>query len=172
MTQTTTEKVTFKGQQLTLEGYPIEVGQTAPDFKVLNNDLEEKKLSDYAGKVRVIVAVASLNTSVCDMEVKRFNQEAEIMSEDVEVLTISMDLPFAQKNWCAAAGCKRVTTLSDHKDADFGRKYGILIKELRLLARTVFIVDKEGKVAYKQLVSEVTDEPDYNEVLEKIKSLT
>lgn len=168
----TTEKVTFKGEQLTLEGYPIEVGQQAPDFTVVANDLQERKLSDYEGKVRVIVAVASLNTPVCDMEVKRFNEEANSMGEDVVVLTLSMDLPFAQKNWCAAANCERVETLSDHRDADFGKKYGILIKELRLLARTVFIVDKEGKIAYKQLVSEVTDEPEYEEVLEKIKSLT
>ena len=163
--------ITFKGEPLTLEGNLVREGDQAPDFTVVDNDLEEKKLSDYEGKICVLVAVPSLDTGVCDAEARRFNKEAENFSDDVEVLTISMDLPFAQARWCGQADAKNVTTLSDHKAADFGEKYGVLIKELRLLSRTIFIVDKDRKVVYKQLVKEVTDEPDYDQVLESLNKL-
>ncbi len=163
--------VTFKGEPLTLQGSPVEVGQEAPDFKVISNDLQEKTLGDFKGNVCVIAAVPSLDTSVCSTEAGKFNKEAENLPEDVKVLTISMDLPFAQQRWCGQENAENVITLSDHKYADFGEKYGILIKELRLLARTVFIIDKEGKVQYKQLVKEVAEEPDYDEVMAELKKL-
>lgn len=113
----------------------------------------------------------SLDTSVCDRETRRFNEEAGRLGNDVVVLTISMDLPFAQKRWCGAAGIKNVLTLSDHRDASFGRAYGVLIKEIRLLARAVFVVDRTGVIRYIQVVNELTNEPDYEAVLKAVKQL-
>ena len=161
--------VTFKGNPLTLSGSLPKVGQTALDFEVLSNDLSPVKLSDFKGKTLVICSVPSLDTSVCDTEVRRFNEEATSLGEDVAVLAISMDLPFAQKRWCGAAGIKNVQTLSDHRDASFGRAYGVLINELRLLARAVFVVDKKGVIRYIQLVDEMTNEPDYDAALRAAK---
>ncbi len=123
------------------------------------------RLSSYRGKILVIASVPSLDTPVCDLETRRFNDEAANLGADVEMLTVSMDLPFAQKRWCGAAGVKRLKTLSDHREAAFGLAYGVLIKELRLLARAVFLVDREGTVRYEQLVKEVANEPDYDAVL-------
>ena len=161
--------VTFKGNPLTLVGSLPRVGQKAPDFEVLSNDLSPVKLSDFKGKTLVICSVPSLDTSVCDTEVRRFNEEATSLGDDVAVLAISMDLPFAQKRWCGAAGIKNVQTLSDHRDASFGRAYGVLINELRLLARAVFVVDKKGAIHYIQLVDEMTNEPDYDAALKAAK---
>lgn len=161
--------VTFMGTPLTLLGDEIKEGALAPDCVVLDNELQEKKLSDYADKVRVIATVPSLDTPVCDMETRRFNTEAASLGGDVAILTVSMDLPFAQKRWCGAAGVDQVITLSDHRDAALGMAYGVLIKELRLLARAVFVVDKTGTVRYVQLVKEIADEPDYDAVLEAVK---
>jgi len=163
--------VTIFGNPLTLLGNPVAVGQKAPDFSVLDNDLGPKTLADYKGKVLIIAAVPSLDTPVCDMETRRFNTEASKLGQDVHVLTISMDLPFAQKRWCAAAGIDRVVTLSDHRDGAFGMAYGILIKELRLLARTVFVVDREGVLKYMEMLPEVTKEPDYDAALAAAKAL-
>lgn len=164
-------EVTMKGNPLTLVGDEVGVGDKAPDFEVLDNDLNPVKLSDFVGKTILISAVPSLDTPVCDMETRRFNEEAASLGDDVVILTISMDLPFAQKRWCGAAGVTRVQTLSDHADAAFGRAYGVLIKELRLLARAVFVVDAAGVLGYTQSVSELTEEPDYEEVLAALKSL-
>lgn len=163
--------VTMKGEPLTLLGAEVKVGDTAPEFEVAGNDLSAVKLSDYAGKVCVILSVPSLDTPVCDVETRRFNEEAGKLGGDVVVLTISMDLPFAQKRWCGAAGVKNVVTLSDHRDASFGKAFGVLIKDLRLLARAVFIVDGEGVVRYVQIVPEIAQEPDYEAVLEAVKGL-
>lgn len=160
--------IKMKGNPLTLVGNEVKVGDTAPDFTVLNANLEPVKLSSFKGKIAVIVSVPSIDTPICDMETRRFNEESEKLGDDIVILTISMDLPFAQKRWCAAAGMKNVQMLSDHRDASFGNSFGILIKELRLLARTVFIIDREGKVRYIQYVEETTDEPDYDEVLTAI----
>ncbi|MFZ5586905.1 MAG: thiol peroxidase [Thermodesulfobacteriota bacterium] len=157
--------VTIHGNPLTLLGPEIAAGQAAPDFTALDNDLNPKTLKDYAGKVLIISAVPSLDTPVCDIETRRFNAEAAKLGEAVRILTISMDLPFAQKRWCGAAGVDKLTTLSDHREASFGLAYGVLIKELRLLARAVFVLDRAGRVAYVQLVPEVTQEPDYEAVL-------
>ena len=161
--------VTFMGNPLTLVGPEVKKGDKAPDFTLLDNDLNPVALKDFVGKVVIISAVPSLDTPVCDMETRRFNQEASSLGDEVVILTVSMDLPFAQKRWCGNAGVDRVQTLSDHKDASFGTGYGVLIEELRLLARCVFVVDREGVVAGVHLVNEVTDEPDYDAVLEMAK---
>ncbi len=154
--------VTMKGKPLTLVGKQVKVGDSAPDFEVLANDLSPVKLSDFRGRVCVISVVPSLDTPVCDIQTRRFNEEAAALGRDVVVLTISMDLPFAQKRWCGAAGIKNVQTLSDHRNAAFGKAFGVLIDELRLLARAVFVVDADGIIRYKQVVEELTSEPDYD----------
>lgn len=163
--------VTMRGNPLTLVGNELSVGEPAPDIEVLDNDLNPVKLSNYKGKVCIVSTVPSLDTPVCDMETRRFNQEAANLGADVAILTISTDLPFAQKRWCGAAGVDNVDTLSDHRDAAFGEAYGVLIKELRLLARAVFVVDKQGVVRYSQLVREIAEEPDYDAVIAAVKEL-
>jgi thiol peroxidase len=160
-----TGSITFQGNPLTLMGNEVKVGDKAPDFELLDNDLKPVNLSGFSGKVCVISSVPSLDTPVCDMETRRFNEEAGKLGDNVSILTVSMDLPFAQKRWCGAAGVEKVTTLSDHRDAKFGENYGVLIKELRLLARAIFVVDREGVIQYVQLVKEVTEEPDYDTVI-------
>jgi len=164
--------ITFKGNPLTLLGNEIKVGDGAPDCELMENDLSPVRLSSYRGKVCIFSSVPSLDTPVCDMETRRFNQEAGGLGDDVAILTISMDLPFAQARWCGAAGVDKVVTLSDHRDAAFGKAYGVLIKELRLLARAIFVVDREGVIQYIQLVKEMTEEPDYESVLAAAKKLT
>jgi len=160
--------VTIHGNPLTLVGEEIKVGAAAPDAELLDNDLKPVKLSSYRGKTLVVASVPSLDIPVCDLETRRFNGEAAHLGADIQMLTISMDLPFAQKRWCGAAGVERLTTLSDHREAAFGLAYGVLIKELRLLARTVFIIDREGTLQYMQLVKEVSNEPNYEEVLQAL----
>ena len=157
--------ITMKGNPVTLVGDEVKVGQPAPDFEVLANDLKPVKFSTYKGKVCVISSVPSLDTPVCDMETRKFNQMAAKLSADVNILTISMDLPFAQKRWCGAAGVDKVVTLSDHRQAEFGNAYGVLIQEFRLLARAVFVVDRKGVIQHFQLVPEIAEEPDYDAVL-------
>jgi len=164
--------VTMGGRPVTLLGDEVKVGDKAPDFVAVDNDLKDVKMADYRGKVLVLAGVPSLDTAVCDLETRRFNREAAALGGDVAILTISMDLPFAQKRWCGAAGVTAVTTLSDHRDAAFGAAYGVLIKEVRLLARSIFVVDRGGIVRYVQLVPELGQEPDYDAVLKAVKSLT
>ena len=161
----------MKGQGLVLLGDEVTVGQRAPDFEVVANDLSAVKLSSFAGRVCIILSVPSLDTSVCDTMTRRFNEEAFKLREDVVILTISMDLPFAQKRWCGAVGIENVRTLSDHRQASFGKAYGVLIKDLRLLARAVFAVGKDDIIRYIQIVPELTDEPDYEAALNAIKQL-
>jgi thiol peroxidase len=161
--------VTFQGNPLTLLGNAVKAGDQAPAFETVDTGLSPVSLANYQGKVVVISSVPSLDTPVCDLETRRFNEEAAQLGSDVVVLTISMDIPFAQKRWCGAAGVTRVTTLSDHKDASFGMAYGVLIKELRLLARAVFVVDRKGVIRYVELVKELTHEPDYDAVLKAVK---
>lgn len=163
--------ITMHGNPLTLAGNEVKTGDIAPDATLLDNDLNPVKISSYKGKVCVISSVPSLDTPVCDIETRRFNQEAEGLGEDVIILTVSMDLPFAQKRWCGAAGVERVVTLSDHRDASFGQAYGMQVKELRLLARAVHVIDSEGIVRYIQIVNEMSEEPDYTEVINEIKKL-
>ena len=162
---------TMLGNPLTLVGKVLNPGDDAPDVELLDNDLQPIRISSFKDKVCVISAVPSLDTPVCDVETRRFNQEAGKLGDQVVILTVSMDLPFAQKRWCAAAGVDRVTTLSDHRGADFGTAYGVLIKELRLLARAIFVVDTTGRIQYTQLVKEVGAEPDYDAVLAAVKTL-
>ncbi|MEN6425350.1 MAG: thiol peroxidase [Phycisphaerales bacterium] len=164
--------ITLKGNPITLLGNEVKVGQKAPDAELVANDLSTVKLSALCrGKVCIITSVPSFDTPVCDVETRRFNQEAGNLGDDVAVLAISMDLPFAQARWCGAAGVKNVGTLSDHRDAAFGTSYGVLVKGLRLLARAVFVVDKQGVVRYVELVKEVASEPDYEAALNAAKKL-
>jgi thioredoxin-dependent peroxiredoxin len=158
--------ITMKGNPLTLLGRAVREGEPAPDFQVLDNNLSPVNLYSFKGKKCIISSVPSLDTPVCDLETRRFNQEAARLGADVQILTISMDLPFAQKRWCGAAGVERVLTLSDHRDASFGMAFGVLIKELRLLARAVFVLDAQGVVRYLQIVKEQAEEPDYQAVLD------
>lgn len=160
--------VTFKQEPVTLVGNELKVGDQAPDFKVLTNDLEEKSLADYKGKIKLISVVPSVDTGVCSIQTNRFNAEAQKL-ENVQVLTVSMDLPFAQKRWREVNNVESLDLLSDHRDADFGEKYGVLIKELRLLARSIFVVDSSDKIAYVEYVPEVSDHPDYDKALEAAK---
>ncbi|SNV64585.1 thiol peroxidase [Veillonella rodentium] len=162
--------VTFAGGPITLVGPEVKVGQQAPDFTVLSNDLQPKTLKDFDGKVKVISVVPSLDTGVCDAQTRWFNQDATSLSDDVVVLTISMDLPFAQKRWCGAAGVDKVVTLSDHKDTSFGEHYGFLIEELRLLSRGVVVINKDNKVTYVEYVPEVTQAVNFDAALEAIKA--
>lgn len=163
--------VTVGGKPVTLVGQEVKEGDVAPDFTVIGNEMEEVRFSSYRGKVCVICSVGSLDTPTCDVETRRFNTEAGNLGDDVVILTVSMDLPFAQKRWCGAAGIDKVVTLSDHRDADFGNAYGMLTKESRLLARAVFAIDREGIVRYVQLVSELADEPDYDAVITAVKKI-
>jgi thiol peroxidase len=159
------------GNDITLVGPSLKVGDKAPDFTALDTDLLPKTLQDYEGKVKLISVVPSLDTGVCDMQTRKFNELATDLSDDVVVLTVSMDLPFAQKRWCGAAGVDHVETLSDHRWADFGEKFGVLIKELRLLNRSIFIVDKEGAIRYVELVEENHNHPDYDSAIEALKKV-
>ena len=164
--------VTMMGNPITLLGNEIEVGAAAPDAELVANDLSPVKLSSLRqGKVCIITSVPSLDTPVCDTETRRFNEEAAKMGSDVVVLAVSMDLPFAQKRWCGGAGVENVQTLSDHREAAFGQAYGVLLKDLRLLARAVFVVDREGVIRYMELVKEVTSEPDYEAALKAAREL-
>lgn len=171
MAEQRTGVITFQGNPLTLLGPEIKPGDDAPDVELLANDLSPFALSSLKGKVAVLITVPSLDTPVCDLEVRRFNAEATSLGDDVAVVAISVDLPFAQARWCGAAGANAITTLSDHRDTAFGLAYGVLIEGLRLLSRAIFVVDKAGDVAIVQIVPEVTDEPDYDAVLEAVKKL-
>jgi len=163
--------ITFKGNPFTLLGPALKVGDKAPDFTVVDNGLAPVTLASYAGKIKVISAVPSLDTPVCDTETRRFNQEAAGLPENVVVLTVSLDLPFAQKRWCGAAGIDRVTTLSDYQERSFASAYGVLIKELKLLSRAIFVIDANDTIRNIQIVPEVTSEPDYAAVVAAVKSL-
>jgi len=163
--------VTLHGEPMTLVGADVQVGDEAPDFTAMSTDLSPVRFSSYRGKVCVLSCVVSLDTPVCDEQTKRFNREAAKLGEDVKILTLSMDLPFAQKRWCGAEGVENVTTLSDYRDASFAEAYGVLIKELRLLARAVFVVDAQGRLRYKEIVGEATHAPDYDAALCAVRKL-
>ena len=162
--------ITFKGHPFTLLGNPVKKGDKAPDFSVLANDLSPRSLADYNGKVCIISVVPSLDTGVCDLQTKRFNAEAAALGEHVRILTISCDLPFAQARWCGAVDVTNLETLSDHRATSFGLNYGVLIKELRLLTRAIFVVDTSGTVTYVEIVPEVTDSVNFDAALEAAKA--
>ncbi|HTL46517.1 MAG TPA: thiol peroxidase [Verrucomicrobiae bacterium] len=170
MSQERKGAITFKGNPMTLVGPQLKVGDKAPDFKVVANDLTEATLASTKGKTRLISVVPSLDTPVCDLQTKRFNEEASKLPANVAVLTISMDLPFAQKRWCGASSATKVQTLSDWRGASFGTAYGALIKELHLLTRAVFIVGADDKIQYVEYVPEVTQHPNYDAALNSLKS--
>lgn len=163
--------ITFKGNTLSLSGQKVTLGQKAPDFKTIDKNLSQKTLADFQGKIKLIAAVPSLDTPVCDTEIKRFNDEAAALSGDISIIFISMDLPFAQKRFCQEFSIKKIQTLSDHRDADFGSNYGVLIKELRLLARAIFIIDKNDIIRYVELVKKLENPPNYEEALKMLKTL-
>lgn len=162
--------VTFKGTPFTLLGPALKVGDQAPDFQVVDAGLNPVTLADYRGKTKVVVAVPSLDTPVCDAEARRFNQDAAEFGDSVVILVISLDLPFAQKRRCEAAGIDRVKVLSDYRERSFGLSYGVLVKELMLLSRSIFVVGADDVITYIQHVAEITDEPDYAAVLEAVKT--
>lgn len=163
--------ITMKGSSLMLLGGEIKTGQEAKNFKALDQGLKEVSLDSFKGKIKLIASVPSLDTPVCDTEIKRFNDEATKLSKDLVIIFISMDLPFAQKRFCQMNSINKVKTLSDHRDADFGMKYGVLIKELRLLARALFIIDRSDIIRYVQLVPELSSPPDYDAALKALKKV-
>src|SRR5262245_4610059 len=162
---------TMKGNPVTLVGKELNVGDNAPDAALTANDLSEFKLSSLKGKKVILSVVPSLDTGICDLQTKRFNQEAAKLGDSVKILTISMDLPFAQKRWCGATHSDKIITLSDHRSGAFGEAYGVLIKGLRLLTRSIFIIDEKGKIRYKQIVPEITTEPKYDDALNALKKI-
>jgi len=163
--------VTMRGKPLKLMGAELKAGDRAPDYEAIGNDLAAVRLASFGGKVCVVLTVPSLDTRVCDMEIRKFNEEIAKLGGDAVGLTVSMDLPFAQKRWCGAAGVQRVITVSDHRDASFGKAYGVLLEGLRLLARAVFVVDRDGIIRYVEVVRELGDQPDYEAALEAVRKL-
>jgi thioredoxin-dependent peroxiredoxin len=161
----------FKGQPLTLIGPEIKIGDRAPSFRLVTNDLSDLHSETLIGRPFILSVVPSLDTGVCAMQTRRFNQEARDIADDVTILTVSMDLPFAQKRFCDAEGIARVITASDYKYREFGPAYGVQIKELGLLSRSVFVIDETGRIVYAQYVKEITTEPDYAPAIEAIKQL-
>lgn len=161
--------VSLRGKGLTLVGHPVKAGDAAPAFTAVANDMSTFNFDPKSGKVYILSAVPSLDTSVCSMETKRFNEEASKL-EGVQIVTISMDLPFAQKRWCGAEGVKNLQTVSDYRDRSFGMEYGVLMKENKLLARAVFVVGKDGRITYEQIVAELAEQPDYDAVLAAAKA--
>ena len=162
--------ITVKGNGVTLIGPELKAGDNAPDFTVVDKALQEKRLSDFAGKVKIVSVTPSLDTPVCDAQARRFNDEASKLGDNVAVINISMDLPFAIGRFCTTAGIDKVETLSDHRDASFGSAYGVLIKELRLHARAIFVVDADDKITYVEIVPEMVDSPDFDSALEAAKA--
>ncbi|MBF0518574.1 MAG: thiol peroxidase [Nitrospirae bacterium] len=161
--------ITFQGGGLTLTGNEVKVGGKAPDFTLTDNALGAVTLKDFAGKTKIISVTPSLDTPVCDAQLRKFNEEAAKSGADVVVLNVSMDLPFANARFCATAGINAAKTLSDYKDASFGLNYGVLIKELRLLTRSIFVVDKNDVIKYIEIVPEITNPPDYGKALAAAK---
>ena len=162
-------KITFAGNPLTLLGNEIKVGDAAPDFNAVGQGLSPVKLSDFAGKVKIINVVPSIDTPICDMQVRHFNQEAVSMG-DVVIISVSLDLPFALSRYCAANGIDAVKTTSDHRETDFGLKYGFLIEGLRLLSRGIVVIDKNDQITYIEYVPEVASEPNYDNALTAVKA--
>jgi len=169
--------VTVRGKPVTLLGPELKIGDKAPDFKAMNCgkliDQEPKPVSlrDYAGKICLISVTPSLDTPVCDLQARRLNQEAATFPPNVVVINISMDLPYAAKRFCSTAGIEKVEVLSDHKDASFGMAYGVLIKELRLLTRSMFVIDQNGTIRYKEIVPDTTKHPNYEKAIEAVRNL-
>lgn len=162
---------TMKGNPLTLMGPELKVGDKAPNFTVRNLDLQPFTLNDTKGKIRLVSVVPSLDTPVCDAQTRRFNQEAAKLGEKVEIITVSLDLPFAQKRWCGAAGIDKIKVVSDYYDRSFSEAYGTLIKELHIDSRAIFVIDDKDTLRHVEYVPEVANHPDYEKALAAVKSL-
>jgi thiol peroxidase len=171
LAQERTGVATFKSNPITLVGPELKAGDQAPNFTVNKNLLTEVTLADYAGKVKLISVVPSLDTGVCDQQTRRFNEEAAGLGDNVAILTISVDLPFAQARWCGAAGIDKVETLSDYKAKSFGLAYGVVIKEFQLLMRSIFVIDANDKIVYVEYLQEMTEHPNYESAVAAVKSL-
>jgi thiol peroxidase len=171
MVQERTGAATLVGQPITLLGPELKAGDKAPGFKINKDLMTEASLSDYKGKVKLISVVPSLDTGVCDAQTRRFNQEAANLGENVVILTISVDLPFAQSRFCSIAGIDKVIALSDYKHHSFGQAYGVLIKELQLNQRAIFIIDADDTIRYVDYLKEMTDHPDYESALNALREL-
>ena len=161
--------ITMKGKPVTLLGTKAYIGEMAPDFTGIDSNMKEVKLSDFKGKVVVLSVFLSVDTKVCAAQTRRFNEEASGLGKDVVVLTLSKDLPFALERFCAAEGIDRIYTLSDYRESEFGMNYGFLIKENKLLARGVVVIDKDGKITYVQYVKDISQEPDYKAAIAAVK---
>lgn len=166
-----TGMITFAGNPLTLLGSAVKVGDKAPVFAVVDKELKPVSLSDFQGKVKLISVTPSLDTPVCDLQARTFNEQAAALPDSIVVLNISMDLPFAIARFCANAGIKKIKTLSDHRDASFGMAYGVLIKELRLLSRSIFVIDQKDVITYIEMIPEITNAPNYDKALAEAKKL-
>lgn len=164
-------EITINSAPVKLLGEEIKVGQSAPSFTVVDKDLKPVESETFKDKIKLIASVPSLDTPICDLQIKRFNDEASKMSKDIVIVFVSMDLPFAQKRFCQAYDIKKVKTFSDHAQADFGMKYGVLIDGIRLLSRAIFIVDKDNTVAYTEYVPELASHPDYDKALTVLSGL-
>lgn len=171
MSQERSGVATLKGNPITLAGPQLSVGDQAPDFKLNKSLVDVASLADYAGKVKLISVVPSLDTGVCDAQTRRFNEEAANLGDNVAILTVSVDLPMAQARWCGAAGVDKVVTLSDYKTREFGASYGVLIKELQLLMRSIFVVDGDNNIQYVEYLDEMTSHPNYEQAIEAVKKL-
>ncbi|MCB0334645.1 MAG: thiol peroxidase [Bdellovibrionales bacterium] len=165
---TSNDKITMKGNPLKVMGAPVTVGEKAPNFKLTGVDMQDLELKDFAGKKLIVCAVPSVDTPVCQTETRAFNEKASVLGDDVEVLFVSMDLPFAQKRWCGAENLSNIKTASDFKYRGFGESYGVYLPDLGLLARAVFVIDASGTVTYVDYVSEVAEEPNYEAVFSSI----
>lgn len=163
--------VKMAGTPVTLEGNAITIGDSAPDFTALSKDMQPVSFHDFNGKIILISAAPSIDTPVCDLQATRFNQEAAKLPDDVQIINITVDLPFALSRFCAAKGIEKILTLSDHRDLSFGKAYGVVVKEFRLLARSIFIIDRSGIVRYIELVPDITSHPDYEKALAEINKL-
>ena len=170
MAQERSGAVTFKGGPVTLIGPELKVGEKAPDFSIVNNAMQPVSLKDSAGKTRILSVVPSLDTPVCQIQTKRFNEAASKLPDNIVVYAVSVDLPFAQKRFCGAEGADKITALSDYKHRTFGESYGVLVKELMLLARSIFVIGPDDKLKYIQLVPEIASEPDYEKALAAAKA--
>lgn len=171
MTQERTGAALFKGNPITLIGPELKPGDKAPNFKLSKSLLETVSLADFAGKIKLISVVPSIDTGVCDAQTRRFNEEAAKLGDNVVVLTVSVDLPFAQARWCGAAGVDRVVMLSDYKDRNFGQAYGVFIKELALDYRAIFVIDGNDTIRYVEYLREMTEHPDYDKALAAVREL-
>ncbi|MCM3627186.1 thiol peroxidase [Paenibacillus glycanilyticus] len=171
MSQERTGVAAFKGNPITLIGPEVKVGDQAPDFTINKSLVDSVSLKDFAGKVKLISVVPSIDTGVCDAQTRRFNEEAASLGDNVAVLTVSVDTPFAQSRWCGAAGVDKVVMLSDFKSHDFGQAYGVYIKEFGLDMRAIFVIDANDKVQYVEYLSEMTEHPNYEQAINAVKAL-